>query len=95
MGNAMKPCPLCMTLRAKFVRWLGVQLGVMRQETTPQPKKEQRMEFTNDQIAAIIGTKEIELIGARMQMQAMQARIAELEAKYEPKPEQKLKAVDG
>jgi hypothetical protein len=92
--DMLKPCPLCMTIRAKFVRWLGVRLGVMRAVDEPKPKQEQRMEFTNDQIAAIIGTKEIELIGMRMQMQVMQARINELEAKYEPKKPE-LKAVDG
>ncbi len=55
------------------------------------------MEFTQDQVCALIGAKELELVAARMQMQAMQARINELEAKYEPKQEvkQKLEAVEG
>ncbi len=83
-----------MTMRAKFVRWLGVLLGVMRTVEEQKPKQEKSMEFTNDQIAAIIGTKEIELIGARMTIQQLSARIAELEAKYEPKKPD-LKAVEG
>lgn len=43
------------------------------------------MEFTNDQISAIIGAKELELISTRIQLGQATQRIAELEAKYEPK----------
>lgn len=54
------------------------------------------MQFNEDQIAAIIGTKEIELIGTRHALIQANARIAELEAKYEPKEiEPQLAAVDG
>jgi len=70
-----KPCPLCMSLRARFVRWLGITLGVM------EPKKEKPVEqtgFTQDQIAAIIGQKELELIALRMQLGAAMKRIEEL-----------------
>ena len=41
------------------------------------------MNFNQDQIAAIIGTKELELIGLRMQLVQALERIKELE----PKPE--------
>ena len=43
------------------------------------------MEFTQDDIAAIIGTKELELIYQRRQNAQQAERIAALEAKYEPK----------
>lgn len=53
------------------------------------------MNFDNDQIAAIVGAKELELIGTRHALGQAMARIAELEAKYEPKAVEKpeLKAV--
>lgn len=47
-----------------------------------EPIKENKMEpqgFTQDQIAAIIGTKELELIALRLE-------IGRLRAKYEPAP---------
>ena len=77
-------CKICMTLRARFVRWLGITLGVM------EPIKENRMEqpqqgFTMDQITSIIGTKELELIALRLE-------IGRLKAKYEPQ-EPRLEAV--
>lgn len=55
------------------------------------------MEWTQDQIAAVIGTKELELISLRMQLGAAQKRVSDLEAKYEPKEPAKpqLAAVDG
>ena len=52
--------------------------------------------FDQDQIAAIVGMKELELISTRHALAQAQAKIAELEAKYEPvsaAPE--LKAVEG
>ena len=88
-----KPCKLCMSLRAKFVRWLGVRLGVM------EPLKEKPMEqpkgFTQDQISAIVGAKELELIALRMQLAAALQENAALKEKYEPQQEKKteLKAV--
>ena len=74
----MKPCPLCMSLRAKFVRWLGVTLGVMKPMEKPieQP---QQTGFNQDQIAAIIGQKELEIIALRLQLQQARQRISELE----------------
>ena len=48
------------------------------------------MEWNQDQIAAIIGTKELEIIGLRMQLQAALQRLKELEP---PEPEKKLEAV--
>jgi len=39
------------------------------------------MNFTEDQIAAIIGAKELELIALRMQLAQALARIKELEPK--------------
>lgn len=43
------------------------------------------MQFTQDEIAAIIGTKELELVYLRRQNAQQAERIAELEGKYEPK----------
>ena len=63
----MSPCQTCMKLRARFVLWLGKVLGVMTD--APQPK-ETRMEWTMDQLMAIIGNKEVEIIGLRMQLSA-------------------------
>jgi hypothetical protein len=53
------------------------------------------MEFTQDHIAAIIGAKEMEIIGLRLQCSALTAERDALKAKYEPAPEAKpdLKAV--
>ena len=49
------------------------------------------MEFTKDQIAAVIGSKELEIISLRMQFGAALARIKELEPPKEP--EKKREAV--
>lgn len=43
------------------------------------------MQFNQDQIAAIIGQKELELIALRLTANQQAERIAQLEAKYEPK----------
>ncbi len=72
----MTNCLICKTLRANFVRWLGVKLGVMT-DVVPR-EKEIRMEFTQDQIAAVIGSQQLELIGLRMQLAQAQKRIEEL-----------------
>lgn len=48
------------------------------------------MEFTNDQIAAIIGTKELEIIGLRMRIAALEA---ELKTLSPPEPDKKLESV--
>ena len=55
------------------------------------------MQFTQDDIAAIIGTKELELIHMRRQNAQQAERIAELEAKHEPKEpaKPKLEEVEG
>ncbi len=78
----MSKCLKCMTYRARFVRWLGIKLGVM------EPLKEKLMEepkgFTQDQISAIIGVKELELIALRMQLNNAMQRIKELESKDVP-----------
>lgn len=42
------------------------------------------MEWTQDQIAAVIGAKELELIALRMQLGQALARIKELEPPTEP-----------
>ena len=39
------------------------------------------MDFNNDQIAAVVGMKELELIALRMQLAQALARIKELEPK--------------
>jgi len=88
--DLLMTCKKCMTLRAKFVRWLGIRLGVM-EPIKEQPKKETRMEWTQDQIAAVIGTKELELISMRMQLAQALARIKELEPAVQE--EKKLEAV--
>jgi len=78
-----KPCPICMSLRARFVRWLGITLGVM---VPIKEKREVRMEWTQDQIAAVIGSKELEIISLRMQLARAQSRLKELEPESEQKP---------
>ena len=87
----LKPCAKCMTLRAKFVRWLGISLGVMEhiKEKQMQPQK---TGFTQDEISAIIGAKELELIGLRMQFAAVAAERDALKAKYEPEEGKKLES---
>lgn len=45
---------------------------------------EQQQGFTQDQIAAIVGTKEMEIIGLRMQVGAALKRIEELTPKEQP-----------
>lgn len=50
------------------------------------------MDWTQDQIAAVIGTKELEIIGLRMQLSQALARIKELEPPP-AEPEKKLEAV--
>lgn len=44
------------------------------------------MEFTQDHIAAIIGAKEMEIIGLRLQCSALAQERDALKAKYEPVP---------
>jgi len=86
----MKTCPKCKTLRARFVKWLGVTLGVMTD--APPQKKEQRMEIGLDQLMAIIGNKEVENISLRMKVAQLEALLKE----FEPKPEApKLAVVEG
>ena len=65
-----------MSLRAKFVRWLGVTLGVMK---PMEEKPQQQVGFTQDQLAAIVGSKELEIIALRLQLQQARQRISELE----------------
>ncbi len=66
-----------MSMRAKFVRWLGIVLGVM--EPIKEKPMEQQQGFTQDQINTIVGAKEMEIISLRMQLGAALKRIAELE----------------
>lgn len=49
-----------------------------------------KIEFNQDQIAAILGTKELEIIGLRMQLAQALARVKELTP---PEPEKKLEAM--
>lgn len=72
----MSACKTCMKLRARFVLWLGKVLGVMTD--APKEKPMQQTGFTQDQIAAIIGTKEMELIALRMELQAARMEIERL-----------------
>lgn len=48
------------------------------------------MEFTQDQIAAIIGSKELEIIALRMEMNRLQAELK----KYQPEQKPDLKVVE-
>lgn len=73
-----------MTLRAKFVRWLGIRLGVM--EPIKEKPMQQQAGFTQDQIAAIVGSKEMEIIALRLQVSALAQERDALKAKYEPVP---------
>lgn len=52
------------------------------------------MEWTNDEIAAVVGAKELELIKTRIRLAQALARIKELEP--QPEPDKKpLEAIDG
>lgn len=84
-------CKTCMTLRAKFVLWLGKALGVM--EDQPEPKKEQRMEFTPQQALIKIGAMALELDILAGQLQQVAAERDALLAKYEPQEKPALKEV--
>lgn len=84
----MTTCKTCRTIRARLVLWLGKALGVMEDPKQPQRKVTQ-MEMTLDQLMSIIGNKEVEIIGLRMQLAQAQQKINEMEA-----PELKLKAVE-
>ena len=87
----MKPCAKCMTLRAKFVRWLGIRLGVM--EPIKEKPMQQQAGFTQDQIAAIVGAKEMEIIALRLQVSTLAQERDALKEKYEPSPPPKLEVV--
>lgn len=86
-----KPCPACMRLRARFVRWLGIALGVM------EPLKETPMEQPQTQVngPAVIGELYLQVVSLSAQLNAANAQIAALKARYEPesKKEPDLKAV--
>lgn len=82
----MKSCAKCMRLRARFVRWLAMMLGVM------EPQKEtSKVEWNLDQLMSIIGNKEVEIIGLRMQV----AKLSETVRKYEEKHGPLLEPVDS
>ena len=53
------------------------------------------MNFTNDQIAAIVGAKELELISLRMQLAAAIARLRELEPKAPEQPKADVVTITG
>lgn len=79
-------CKTCNSLRAKFLLWLGEFLNIM------EPAKEKKVEqkgFTQDQISAIVGSKELELIALRMQIAELSQRLA----KYETPEGAKLEVV--
>ena len=48
------------------------------------------MEFTQDHIAAIIGAKEMEIIGLRLQCSALAQERDALKAKYEPQQDKPI-----
>ena len=54
-----------------------------------------RARFGSERDGAALPGGEVELIGARMTIQQLTARIAELEAKYEPKPESNVVPIEG
>ena len=56
--------------------------------------KDSLMNWNQDQIAAIIGTKELEIIGLRMQLAQALEQIKELTPKPAPEKPQ-LEVVDG
>ena len=53
------------------------------------------MDFSSDQIAAIIGAKELELVSLRMQLAAAFARIKELEPKAPEQPKADVVPITG
>ena len=53
------------------------------------------MQFNQDQIAAIIGQKELELIALRLTANQQAERIAELEVKYGERSKEPAKPQDG
>ena len=76
--RGMTPCPLCMSLRAKFVRWLGIRLGVM------EPIKEKKMEQPTEglsqlEVFAVIGQLRLQVELKDKQILILQARVRELE----------------
>ena len=83
-------CKTCMTLRAKFVRWLGIRLGVM------EPIKEKQMDapkidpaqLTEAEVFTMLGKLQVENMAQAKRLAFMQARIDTLE-----KPEAKLEVV--
>ena len=86
-------CKTCMTLRAKFILWLGKKLGVMK-DAEPEQKKEQKMEFTPQQALIKIGALALENDVLLGQLQQVAVERDALKAKYEPAPvAPKLEAV--
>ena len=81
-----------MKLRAKFILWLGKALGVM-EDAKPEPKQEQRMEFTPQQALIKIGAQALENDVLLGQLQQVTAERDALRAKYDPEPDKKLEAV--
>lgn len=68
------------------MRWLAMMLGVM------EPQKEtSKVEWNLDQLMSIIGNKEVEIIGLRMQV----AKLSETVRKYEEKHGPLLEPVDS
>ena len=87
-----KPCVKCMTLRAKFVRWLGITLGVM-EPLKEQPKEVQKMEFTPQQALIKIGALALENDVLMGQLRQVAEERDALKAKYEPQEAKTLEVV--
>ena len=81
----MKPCPLCMSLRAKFVRWLGVRLGVM-EPIKEKPMEQDPTQMTQGEVLALIGKLTIDIAARDKIIALQQQRIAQLSP---PEPEKK------
>jgi len=78
----LKKCKTCMTMRAKFILWLGKKLGVM-DDAKPEPKQEKQMGLTTNDLLIVIGEQTLEIKMLNLQLAAAQKRIAELEPKKE------------
>lgn len=69
-------CKTCMTYRAKFVLAIGKMLGVMTEAEQP---KEKSMGLTTNDLLITIGEQTLEIKMLRLQLDAAQKRLQELD----------------
>ena len=84
-----KPCPLCMSLRAKFVRWLGMRLGVMEPIKQFKEKPMESTSLSQMELLAVLGQKELDVTVWRKRCGELEERLK----KYEPEQKPELEVV--